>query len=129
MKLKCPKCHTIFTVSADATSPRTGCPKCTSATAATNQGAVSSEILDKLFARAYILRVIGELDAKTSNQLMKAIPRGMYSNADEALNDYKAEGSITIALVDWIKDSWQESAKSPHGFADEALDDFLSSIE
>jgi len=83
----------------------------------------------QLLAQAYILQTIGELDEKTSAKLMSKIPRGMYENAEEALQDFESEWSVTTALVDWVKEEWKESTLTPKAFAKEICDDFLASLE
>ena len=85
----------------------------------------------RLFARAYVLRTIGELDDTTSQQLLAKLPAGMYGSADEALDDFESAESITIDLYEWIRDSWVEASGStqPADFADAIVDDVLASIE
>lgn len=84
---------------------------------------------EQMFAQAYILQTIGELDEETSAKLFSKIPRGMYESVDEALKDFESSSSVTIALVDWVKETWKESTLTPKAFAKEICDDFLASLE
>lgn len=85
----------------------------------------------RLFARAYVLRAIGELDDEESRKLLATIPDGVYGSADEALDDFESSESITVDLYEWIRDSWVEASGStkPGDFADSIVDDVLASIE
>ncbi|WP_166828905.1 hypothetical protein [Thalassoroseus pseudoceratinae] len=87
--------------------------------------------LERLCAQAYILQTIGELDEKTSKQLMaKLTDAGApYESVEEALRSFEREESVRSDVVEWIHESWEQaSGQKPTVFAKGILDDFMEAI-
>lgn len=84
-------------------------------------------------AHAYILHTIGELDETTSRELMRQLTEQQLTadnrSIEEELAIFEAEQSVTVDAVDWIRESWSESPdKDPRRFADDVLDDFMTTL-
>lgn len=85
--------------------------------------------LEKLYAQAYILHTIDELDRKTTEQLMNKFPPCLFASVDDALRSFEREESVRVDVVEWIQETWEQSkGLTPKAFANEILDDFLEVI-
>jgi hypothetical protein len=88
----------------------------------------------RVLAESYILRTIGELDQAAEARLMAAIEGGPYQNANEALDVFEAEESVTVDHVEWVQETWrsrkaENSNADPQAFAAEVANDVFSEVD
>jgi hypothetical protein len=74
------------------------------------------------------------LDAATEQKLMSSLKGAPYASSSEFLQEYESEESISVELVEWLKDEWaifqkENPKKSAKHFAKSKLADFMSGIE
>ena len=85
--------------------------------------------LYRLFTEAYILHCIGELDGLTASRLLERCVGSPYETIDDAIRDFEQTESVSIALVEWVRTTWNESEKqTPKQFAKSIYDDFRASL-
>lgn len=88
----------------------------------------------RVFAEASVLRAIGELDAAAEARVMAAFEGAPYQNADEALDEFEAEESLTVDHVEWMQETWrnrkaQNPDADPQAFAAEVANTVYSEVE
>ena len=90
----------------------------------------------KMVAEVYILHVIDQLDDKTAKQFMSKLSdlNASYSSIDQFMQEYEAEESVYVDLIEWLQGEWKTAqASTPKAsakqFAKDKVADFLASLE
>lgn len=88
----------------------------------------------RVLAESSVLRTIGELDAAAEARVMAACAGAPYQNADEAIDEFEASESLTVAHVEWMQETWrsrkaEDPDANPQAFAAEVANDVYSEIE
>jgi len=87
----------------------------------------------RAIAHAYILHTIGKLDETTARKLMQRLTEERLTDGNRTIKDelvvFAGEQSVTVDVVEWIRNSWKESSdQNPKEFADDILDDFMTTL-